>query len=95
MSWFNLNFVSLPILSNTLTNGFRILQHVFYSLFRTIRDTLDSRHITYIILTLLLIAFDTEQNPSLPNISADLSILHKKENIRNKIVKLILLKIIS
>ena len=58
-----IHFVSFPILLNMLTNLFRILQHVFYSLFHTIRDKLDNSHITFIILTLLLIAFDIEQNP--------------------------------
>ena len=81
-----LHFVSFPILLNTLTNLFKILQHVFYSLFHTIRDKLDNSHITFIVLTLLLIAFDVEQNPGPPNISADLSILHKTmRSIRNKI----------
>ena len=81
-----LHFVSLPILLNMLTDLFRILRHVFYSLFHTIRDRLDNSHITFIILTLLLIAFDIEQNPGPPNISADLSILHKNmRSIRNKI----------
>ena len=61
-----LHFVSLPILLNMLTNLFRILQHVFYSLSHTIRDKLDNSHITFIILTLLLIAFDIEQNPDPP-----------------------------
>ena len=80
-----LHFVSFPILLDMLTNLFRILQHVFYSHFHTIGDKLDNSHITFIILTLLLIAFDIEQNPGPPNISADLSILHKNmRSIRNK-----------
>ena len=49
-------------------------------------NSLDGAHITFIMLTLILIALDIEQNPGPPNISADLLILHKNlRSIRNKI----------